>query len=609
MCGIAGYVGFDQQSGDRLDAALGTMRRRGPDSGSWRHWSSVGGQHVYLAHSRLSIIDVDERANQPIRSGDTWIAVNGELYNYLELRTQLASEGRRFYTEADSEVLAAVMDEYGVSGLDCCEGMWAFAAFRESSGEVFLCRDRFGEKPLYLYRTSRGIYFASEVKALFALLGRRLTVDTTHLMRYVTHSYKSLYKKQNSFFEGVEELRPGRFLRIDSDGIEREEIYWNPVSTPDREMGVEEAVAGVRDRLIGAVELRLRADVPIAFCMSGGIDSVSLISIARRVFDYKVHGFTIVNTDSRYAESDMVDHAVAELGIRHTSIPLRCSGFLHGLRELIGYHDAPVYTLTYYVHWCLLEEIAKHGYRVSVSGTAADELFSGYFDHHLAYLYEIRSDLRAFNRAVTNWRECTLPFVRNEHLRDPRLFVDNPRFRDHIYHGSSVFQTYLNEPWEDPFAEEHFTNDLLRNRMLNELFHETVPVILHEDDLNSMYYSVENRSPFLDRELFDYCSSIPTRHLVRNGLAKAVLREAMSGIVPDKILENPRKVGFNVPIRDLLDTNDQSVRSAVLEDSPIFEYLNRDMVAALLRRPELSNSESKFLFNVVNAKIFLEIYG
>ena len=163
-------------------------------------------------------------------------------------------------------------------------------------------------------------------------------------------------------------------------------------------MSFEEAVAGARERLIRAVELRLRADVPLAFCMSGGVDSLALISIARNVFDYDVHGFTIVNSDARYEEQDMVEHAVERLGVRHTSIALDTEGFLPRLRELVRHHDAPVYTITYYVQWLLMQAIHEHGYRVSVSGTAADELYSGYYDHHLAYLREVHDNLRVAQR-------------------------------------------------------------------------------------------------------------------------------------------------------------------------------------------------------------------
>ncbi|SVB68364.1 uncharacterized protein METZ01_LOCUS221218, partial [marine metagenome] len=265
--------------------------------------------------------------------------------------------------------MAAVLDSEGAGGLDGCEGMWSFAAFDEAEEAVLLSRDRFGEKPLHLYRDTEGLYFASEIKTLVALIGRRLEPDTDHLLRYMTNSYKSLYKEPHSFFKGVEELPPATTLRINADGSEQLGRYWTPELVQQEDMTVEEAVTGVRDRLLRGVEIRLRADVPIAFCMSGGIDSVSLVSIAKRIFGYDVHGYTILNTDRRYEELEMVEHAVSELGIRHDFLPLTTDGFISGLRTLTQYHDAPVYTLSYYAHWRLMEAIAADGYRISVSGT------------------------------------------------------------------------------------------------------------------------------------------------------------------------------------------------------------------------------------------------
>ena len=145
--------------------------------------------------------------------------------------------------------------------------------------------------------------------------------------------------------------------------------------------------------------------------------------------------------------------------------------------------------------------------------------------------------------------------------------------------------------------------------MLNELFEEAVPVILNEDDLNAMKYSIENRSPFLDRELFEFSLSIPTRHLVRDGRAKAVLREAMRGIAPDRAMDNRRKVGFNAPIHALLDVHDPEVRRTLLEDSPLFDLIHRHRFEELLDRDHLPNSASKLLFNLVNTKFFLEEYA
>lgn len=172
-----------------------------------------------------------------------------------------------------------------------------------------------------------------------------------------------------------------------------------------------------------------------------------------------------------------------------------------------------------------------------------------------------------------------------------------------------AFVSYLTKPWQENFEEEAFTPSLLRNRMLNEMFHETVPPILHEDDLNSMYYSVENRSPFLDRDLFEFSCRIPTRLLIRDGLTKVVLRDAMREIVPDLILDSRRKVGFNAPISAFLSLENPLVRSEVLADSPIFEHIERERIQALMVRDNHPNSESKFLFSFLCSKFFLEEFG
>jgi asparagine synthase (glutamine-hydrolysing) len=257
----------------------------------------------------------------------------------------------------------------------------------------------------------------------------------------------------------------------------------------------------------------------------------------------------------------------------------------------------------------LQKAIADAGYRISISGTAADELFSGYYDHHLAYLQEIKGDKAHHASSLASWQKHIRPMVRNPHLGNPDLFVDDPEFRDHIYLDAEEFSRFLTVPWSEPFDETHYSSHLLRNRMLNELFHEAVPVILHEDDLNAMYFSVENRSPFLDRELFEFCNSIPTRHLINDGKAKAILRESVRGIAPDGIIDNPRKVGFNAPILDYLDVRDPGVRSYLLDDSPIYDYVRKDRIEQLIGASDLPNSQSKFLFYFLNSKIFLEEFA
>lgn len=609
MCGIAGYLGTRDLPASALAECLRRMGRRGPDAATSRSWTGPQGRRAVLLHSRLNIIDLDSRANQPFQDGDSWLAFNGELYNYVELQKELESRGERFRTTSDTEVFLRLLRRDGLDGLDRAEGMWAWALYDEKDGSLTLSRDRFGEKPLYIYRDETGLYFGSEVKFLAALLGRRLEPDRDQLCRFLVNGYKALYKGRSTWFKGVEELRPGSYLRVDGSGAETARRYWTPAHRPDDAMSYEAAVNGARERLIDSVRLRLRADVPLAFCMSGGVDSNSLISIAKNVFGYDVHGFTIANTDARYEEQAIVEQAVREQGLRHTSIPVNPERFLPRLRELVRYHDAPVCTITYYAHWLLMEAVAAHKYRISVSGSAADELFSGYYDHHLWYLHEVRKEPALYAASRAAWESHIKPIVRNPFLKDPDAFTRDPSFRGHIFLNAEEFASCLREPWSEPFREERFTSDLLRNRMMNELFHEATPVVLHEDDLNAMYYSIENRSPFLDRRLFEFCSSIPTRHLVRDGRAKAVLRDAMKGIVPDVVLESRRKVGFNAPIFSFLDLSDAEVQRELFRDSPVFDLLRKDKIQALLQKEALPNSESKFLFYFLTTKMFLEEFA
>ena len=605
MCGIAGYYGRASISQERRDNCLKLMGRRGPDGKGEFHRVVGAGLNAYLLHTRLNIIDLDVRSNQPFARGRGHLCFNGEIYNYVELRQKLVVAGQSFSTDSDTEVLACVLDTLGITGLDKCEGMWAFGWLDDQG--LILCRDRFGEKPLYVFNDETGTYFGSEPKFIFALLGRRLPVNVGHLYRYLVNGYKALYKNGETFFQGLSEIPPGILAKFDANGSRSDHRFWQPrLDIFDETMTFEDAVVVVRDALVESVRIRLRADVPIAFCLSGGVDSNALIAIAKRKLGYQVHGFTIMNTDERYEEREIVETTIRELGLRHTSISVRRDDFLSNLRQLVRYHDSPICTITYYAQWQLMQAVAAEGYKVSVSGSGADELFSGYFDHQNFYIQALANDPIAQTQARENWKRVVAPIVRNPFLQDPDCFVKNPDFRDHIFLDAEAFSAFLVNPWKEDFAEERYSRLPLRNRMNNELFHESVPPILHEDDLNSMYFSVENRSPFLDRNLFEICQRIPTRHLVREARAKAVLREAVRGLAPDVVVDNPRKVGFNVPILDYLDTNDRETRAQLLDDSPIFKHVRREKIEDLINKPKLPNSQSKFLFYFLNAKMFLE---
>lgn len=605
MCGIAGYIGKRSIDEAEIRSTLERMKNRGPDDQSFIR-EQQGDIHIALLHSRLSIIDLDARANQPFTIGDCTVVFNGEIYNYPELRKELEKQGVVFHTASDTEVLLQYYLHYGEDCVQYFEGMWSFAVYDRKKHILFLSRDRFAEKPLYYFEAPDGIYFGSEVKFLKALSGRNFSVNYRQVQRYLVNGYKSLYKDGETFFTDVHELPYAANAVINNDLQLRIQPYWKP-EVQVRPMSLDEAVEGARHHLIESMKIRLRADVPLAFCLSGGVDSAALVSIAAKVFNYDVASFSIVDPDERYNEYDNIRATVEDVECRNTIIELSHEASFERLRNLVDYHDAPVYTISYHIHSFLSEAISRDGFKVAFSGTSADELFTGYYDHFNLHLYEMRQHPN-YAQYLEEWKQHIEPIVRNPHLQNPELYVGNTDFRGHIYLNNDEFASYLTDDFSEGFIEEHFTDSLLRNRMLNEVFFEGTRTILHEDDMNSMYYSVENRSPYLDTRLFDFCNSIPPEHLIRDGYGKYVLREAMKGILNDTVRLDRKKKGFNASISSVFDLKSEAVREYLLApEAEIFKVVRREAVAKLLDMNPIPNSFSKFLFSFMNARIFLEL--
>jgi asparagine synthase (glutamine-hydrolysing) len=607
MCGIAGYIGKRKIDESCIRTALDSMENRGPDSRQFEVFEESNFQ-VALLHGRLSIIDLDPRSNQPFTIEGCTMVFNGEVYNYLELKEDLNKRGIQQTTTSDSEILLQYYLLHGESCVDYFEGMWAFAIYDSRDKKLFLSRDRFGEKPLYLLEEDDRIWFASEVKTIMALKGERLSVNHNHLLRYVVNGHKSLYKTEETFFQGIRELPFANNLVINDQIQGTERRYWHPTFDP-KPMSQAEAIEGARHHLIESVKLRLRSDVPLAFCLSGGVDSASLVSIAAKEFNADVNTFSIIDTDHRYDEFDNIQATIEDTGCKSTKVILNPEDQnIERLESLVAYHDAPVATISYFVHSFLSEQIAGNGYKISISGTAADEIFTGYYDHFVLHLYEMRNHPQ-FAKFKADWEKYPLEFVRHPDFRKFDLYFDNPQKRDHIYLNNDQFRSMLTKDFHEPFTETKYSDCLLRNRMMNELFHEVVRVILHEDDLNSMKYSIENRSPFLDTNLFNFAYSVPNELLINQGYNKFILRESMKGILNDKVRLAREKKGFNASINSIFDFKNPTHLDYFLSDSPIWQWFDRDKIAKLLKQEEFPNSYKKFLFNFINSKIFLSQHG
>ena len=392
MCGICGFISKKKLIRNNAIAnTLDLMKNRGPDYNS-SYTQIVDDKNISLLHSRLKIIDIhSSRSNQPYRYKNFILIFNGEIYNFIELRNKL-KKMFKFDTSSDTEVLLKSYIAYGKKCVDHLEGMWSFAIWDIKKKSLFLSRDSFGEKPLFFYYSKDGFFFGSEIKYIKSLCEKNFTLNKAQVKKNLFLGYKSLNKTTDTFYDKIFSLENGTNLTLDLKLNFKKEKYWQPKVKINKKMSLTDAVDGVRSLLLNSLKIRMRSDVPLAFCLSGGIDSGLLASIAKKKLNKKISTFSIIDRDPRYDESENIELINNDLGSDSNLINLNPNkyDFFDRLRNLTKYHDGPIATLSYYVHSFLMQNIAKKKIKVSISGTGADELFTGYYDHFLLHFHSLK---------------------------------------------------------------------------------------------------------------------------------------------------------------------------------------------------------------------------
>ena len=608
MCGISGYISKTSLIAENgIKRTLELMKRRGPDAKNF-YQNSDGPKQLALLHTRLNIIDLNKRANQPFFDEHFVIVFNGEIYNYLEIKTKLEKKNYKFKTSSDTEVLLKSFQEYGEKCVDHFIGMWAFAIWDIKKKKLFLSRDPFGEKPLYYFFNKSGFFFGSEIKFIKSLCKKNFEINKDQINKNLFLGYKSLNKSNNTFYKNIVSLENSSNLLIDLDLNLIKKKYWQPKLNVDHNMKINDAINGVRDNLVKSLELRMRSDVPIAFCLSGGIDSSLLASHAKKTFNKKISTFSIIDEDPRYNESENIKHIIDDLKCNHELIKTNNDEklFFDRLKILTNYHDGPIATLSYYIHSFLSENISKKNYKVAISGTGADELFTGYYDHFLLHFQTINGT-EYLDPNIESWKKFILPKIRNPFLQNSKLYINEPDNRDLVYEKNLGISQYSINDFDQKFKEENYCDELLRKRMMNELFNEVVPVILKHDDLNSMYHSIENRSPYLDRNLLEFALTIPPHLLISDGFQKKILRDSGKGILCDEVRLSKEKKGFNASINSIINLkNPKNLEFIFDESSPIAEYVDLKKIKNDLKIEMIPNHISKLIFSVISTKFFLE---
>ncbi|MDA9625126.1 asparagine synthase (glutamine-hydrolyzing), partial [Candidatus Pelagibacter bacterium] len=491
MCGIAGVLGKKNIPSFLIKDTLKLMKSRGPNFQNYKSFLSDKSQN-HMLHSRLSIIDLHPRSNQPMTKGHLTLIYNGEIYNYLELKKKLIKKKNYiFSTNSDSEIILNYFLEYGENCVNFFEGMWSFSIWDSKKKKLFLSRDRFGEKPLYYYKAKNCFYYGSEIKYIRSLAKKSFSINDEKIKKFLSIGYKSLFGTGDSFFKEINELKPGFNLTIDKNFKYTKKRYWVPKVKTNKKLTLKDSIKGTKYYLRKSLKLRLRSDVPIAFCLSGGIDSSLLASLSAKKFKKKIATYSIIDKDKRYNELENISVITNDLKCKNKKIYIDKKVFEKKIKKLVNYHECPISTISYYLHSFLLDKMSKDGFKVSISGTGADELFTGYFHHFFLQINSLKSKSARIKK-IKEFKKYILPHYRNSPSNFDDYIDKNSFLKKNNFEDNQNINQFLKFK-KIKKIKTKYSGDILKNKMLNELLNEVVPVILHHDDLNSMANSIENR--------------------------------------------------------------------------------------------------------------------
>jgi len=553
MCGIAGNLRTDGKQVEReaIEAMVATLRHRGPDGDG-----AFFGDGIAFGHTRLRIIDLSEASDQPFIDPGAGLTMifNGEIYNYIELREQLRGMGWRFTSDGDGEVLLRAYQAWGVDCLVRVNGMFAVALWDARKRTLWLARDRFGEKPLYLARGPEGVVFASEMKAILAVRPELRKANQKSVFRYLARGDLDL--DQESFFEGIESLPPAHYLVLDENGRGTARRYWRSQAA-DVPSNRKAAVERFRELVFDAVRLRLRSDVPVGSSLSGGLDSSTIVAaidasksaqfVQQKTFSARFHS-------AAHDEGRFIDIVTYQVSAESHAVWVEPDAFMAEFDEMQWHQEEPIASASPFAQWQVMRLAAEHDTTVLLDGQGADEILAGYDQAHgMFWAHWLRKG--RLDRAV---REVGAFGKRYHGFREPALFAAyyslpgtaRDALAEIYYHSADLVAPGMHNTFSPAHVDTDAPfRDRLRNEMVRWQATTQLPEFLRYADRNSMAFGREVRLPFLDHRVVEYCFGLPPKMLLSDAVTKVILRDAMRGIVPDRILDRKDKLAYAPPQR------------------------------------------------------------
>jgi asparagine synthase (glutamine-hydrolysing) len=560
MCGIAGQINLSRDSEismELLEDMIAALRHRGPDGFGFYRDEKIG-----LAHARLSIIDL-EGGKQPMHNEDKscWIVFNGEIFNYLELRDILEKRGHRFYTMSDTEVILHLYEDYGVECLKFLNGQFAFAIWDKKEQALFIARDRVGIRPLFYTELNGSFFFASEIKSFFVNRGIKREIDPFALDQIFTF-WSTLPPR--TAFAGIYELPAAHYMVI-KKGRTTIEKYWDLDFRPESGTRTEEHYAdGLRELLIDATRLQLRADVPVGAYLSGGIDSAVIAALIRNYTDTPLRTFSVTFDDKAFDESEYQQQMINHLETEHSSIMCTYSDIGEVFPDVIWHTEKPLVRTAPAPLFLLSRLVRNNGYKVVLTGEGSDEILAGY---DIFKEVKVRRFLQKFPES--KFRPLILkrlyPYLSHSPVKSvpyAQAFFGSdssaypPSFFSHIprWNTTSKIKTFFSDSLKTALAGYHCVDELspllsgtsgyddvslaqyLEIKTLLSCY-----LLSSQGDRVAMAHSIEGRFPFLDHRVIEFCCKLPSTIRMRVLTEKYILKESMKGLVPAAILKRDKQ--------------------------------------------------------------------
>lgn len=541
MCGINGFTWADEELIRKMNLAI---RHRGPDDEG-----IYVDKNISLGHVRLAVIDLSPKGHQPMKyekdGKEVWIVFNGEIYNFKEIRKELGERGYSFNSNTDTEVILASYLEWGFDCVKKFNGMWAFAIYDRAENILFLSRDRFGIKPLYYYYDNN-LIFSSEIKGLLVHSIERQPNDA---VVFDFLYYNLLDHTEDTFFEGIKRLMPGHNAVFNF--TTRKLRVWRYYDLEKRIKDNKENPnpKRLRELFFNAVKRRLIADVPVGSCLSGGLDSSSIVCVMRQLEPkIEIKTFSLVFPGLSIDESKYQRVVVEKCNVKWFRTTFTARDILRDLEDLIWTQEEPFPTLSIYGQYRIMKLAHENNMKVLLDGQGSDEILAGYHYFFGYYYYELFKKLK-WGRLI---REMIAYIQNTGSFNAPKYFLGlllPKRIQKWLLNRN----LYLSEEFIEKFKH---SNDLRfqrksLNKALIDAVINTLPRLLRFEDKNAMRWSIESRLPFLDPELVEYVLSTPPDSKIKNGITKGILRKSLKNIVPDMILSRTDKIGFKTPDEDM----------------------------------------------------------